>query len=170
MYRCANMLTLRVATQRDVAVIRRLIQSLAEYEKLAHEARADETQLATALFGATPRVFCELADWASPAEPVRTVGFALWFYSFSTFRGAHGLYLEDLFVEPDFRGRGVGRALLQRLARRCVDEQLGRLEWAVLDWNAPARRFYESVDARPMTEWIVHRVSDEALQRLARDR
>jgi GNAT superfamily N-acetyltransferase len=123
---------------------------------------ATEFDIARDLFGPAPRIFCDIAEVAG--EPV---GFALWFYNYSTFRGRHGIYLEDLYVRPAARGQGAGRALLQRLARRCVDEQLGRLEWAVLDWNAPSIGFYDALGAEAMKEWIVRRLSGEALARLA---
>ena len=116
----------------------------------------------TMLFGPNPRAFCDIAE--RDGEPV---GFALWFYSVSTFEGHHGIYLEDLYVRPEARGAGVGRALLARLARRCVDEDLKRLEWAVLDWNAPAIRFYDALGATAKTEWITRQLRGDALHRLA---
>jgi GNAT superfamily N-acetyltransferase len=103
-------------------------------------------------------VFCELAEW--DGEPA---GFALWFYTFSTFKGRHGIYLEDIYVRPAHRGRGIGRALLARLARRCAAEDLGRLEWAVLNWNAPSIAFYERLGARPMSDWTIYRLAGDAL-------
>ena len=161
-------LILRPAELRDVGTVYGLIRGLAEYEKLLHEVDATEALLREALFGARPRVFCDVAEWQA-GERRETAGFALWFYNFSTFRGRHGLYLEDLFVRPEFRGRGIGRALLTNLARRCVSEGLTRLEWAVLDWNEPALRFYASLGARALDEWVPHRVTGEALARLAGD-
>jgi GNAT superfamily N-acetyltransferase len=161
-------LNIRPATLEDLPVILDLIRGLADYERLLNQVEADEAALQSALFGAQPRVFCDLAQWHDAASDTPSVaGFALWFYNFSTFRGRHGLYLEDLFVKPEQRGRGIGRALLAHLAQRCVAENLGRFEWAVLDWNRPARDFYESLGARPLKEWIVHRVDGEALARLA---
>jgi GNAT superfamily N-acetyltransferase len=155
-------LLLRAARPSDVALILALVRELAAYERLAHEVDASEEGLSAALFSEQPRVFAEIAEW--DREPA---GFALWFYNFSTFRGRHGIYLEDLFVRPAFRGRGIGRALLQRLARRCVEEKLARLEWWVLDWNEPALAFYCSIGALPMDEWTVQRVTGQALLDLA---
>jgi GNAT superfamily N-acetyltransferase len=157
-------LAIRPATPSDGALVFNLVRELAEYERLAHEVDATPEGLAAALFGPASRVFADIAEW--DGEPA---GFALWFYNFSTFRGRHGIYLEDLFVRPAFRSRGVGKALLRHLARRCMDEDLPRLEWWVLDWNEPALRFYRSLGARPMDEWTVHRVTGDALVELARD-
>jgi GNAT superfamily N-acetyltransferase len=157
------MLGIRKAEPRDAALIHELICGLAEYERLAHEVDATPAQVAEALFGPEPRVFCDIAEW--DGEPA---GFALWFYNFSTFRGRCGIYLEDLFVRPEHRGRGIGKALLSRLARRCAEEGLARLEWAVLDWNAPSIAFYESLGARPQSDWIVYRLTEGALEALAR--
>jgi GNAT superfamily N-acetyltransferase len=138
------------------------IRELAEYERLLHAVEASEADIARDLFGATPRAFCDIAELGG--EPV---GFALWFYNYSTFKGRAGIYLEDLFVRPTARGHGAGKALLRRLAQRCVDEGLGRLEWAVLDWNAPAIGFYDALGAEALKDWIVRRVTGEALARLA---
>jgi len=154
--------TIRRAEQPDAALIFSFIRDLAEYERLAHEVDATEADVAKALFGPNPRVFADIAEWEG-----RPAGFALWFYNFSTFRGRHGIYLEDLFVRPEFRSKGIGRALLAHLARRCVAEGLTRLEWWVLDWNEPALRFYRSIGAAPMDEWTVQRVTGEALTKLA---
>lgn len=156
------MLTIRPAVATDAPLILDFIRALAEYERLSHEVEASEADIARDLFGDRPRVFCDIAEEAG--EPV---GFALWFYSYSTFRGRHGIYLEDLFVRPEMRGRGAGKALLQNLARRCVAEGLGRLEWAVLDWNAPAIAFYDGLGAAAMKEWIVRRLAGQALAALA---
>ena len=139
-----------------------LIGELAAYEKLAHEAVATPEMIASALFGPSPRVFCEVAEWAG--EPA---GFALWFYSFSTFRGRHGIYLEDLFVRPAARGKGLGKALLANLARRCQREELARLEWSVLDWNTPSIEFYRAQGAELMDGWTRCRVAGKALAGLA---
>jgi GNAT superfamily N-acetyltransferase len=157
-------LSIRPAVASDAALIFRFIRELAEYERLAHEVDATEADIAKALFGSTPRVFADIAEWEG--EPA---GFALWFYNFSTFRGRHGIYLEDLFVKPELRSKGIGRALLRHLARRCVAEGLARLEWWVLDWNEPALKVYRSIGAIPMDEWTVQRVTGEALQRLAEE-
>ena len=123
---------------------------------------ATQDSLRAALFGPNPRVFCDIAE--ADGEPA---GFALWFYNYSTFLARHGIYLEDLFVRPRFRGRGIGKALLVDLAARTVREGCGRLEWAVLDWNAPSIAFYESLGARAMKEWQVYRLTGDALRRLA---
>jgi GNAT superfamily N-acetyltransferase len=153
----------RPATPADAALIFALIGELAEYEKLAHEVRASEADIAAILFAPSPRAFCDIAELDGEA-----VGFALWFYSVSTFEGRHGLYLEDLFVRPQARGRGAGLALLRRLAQRCRDEGLARLEWAVLDWNELAINFYDALGAAAKSEWITRRLSGEALAALAR--
>jgi GNAT superfamily N-acetyltransferase len=155
-------ITIRKAEARDASLIFDFIRELADYERLAHEVDATENDIAKALFGDQPRVFADIAEWNG--EPA---GFALWFYNFSTFRGRHGIYLEDLYVRPDFRSKGIGKALLRHLARRCVDEGLPRLEWWVLDWNEPALRFYRSIGAVPMEEWTVQRVTGEPLLNLA---
>jgi GNAT superfamily N-acetyltransferase len=154
--------TIRPAVPAESGLVLAFVRELAAYERLAHEVDATEEALAAALFGPNPRVFADIALWNG--EPA---GFALWFYNFSTFRGRHGIYLEDLFVRPAFRGHGIGRALLRHLARRCRAEGLARLEWWVLDWNEPALRFYRSLGAVPMGEWTVQRVTGAALERLA---
>jgi GNAT superfamily N-acetyltransferase len=153
----------RPAVLADAPLIWRLVRLLAEHEHLQDSMRATEADLAQALFGPSPRVFAELVE--IDGTPV---GFSTWFYSFSTFAGRAGLYVEDLFVLPEARGRGAGRALLARLARRCLEEGLGRLEWAVLDWNAPAIRFYDRLGAEAIGDWTVRRLSGEALARLSR--
>jgi GNAT superfamily N-acetyltransferase len=155
---------IRKAESRDASLVFDLIRELADYERLAHEVDATEDDIAKALFGDQPRVFADIAEWNG--EPA---GFALWFYNFSTFRGRHGIYLEDLYVRPDFRSKEIGKALLRHLARRCVAEDLPRLEWWVLDWNEPALRFYRSIGAMPMEEWTVQRVTGEALLKLAEE-
>jgi GNAT superfamily N-acetyltransferase len=156
-------LVIREAAPGDAPVIHRFIRELAEYEKLLHEVEASEADIATMLFGPNPRAFCDIAELDGAP-----VGFALWFHNVSTFTGRHGIYLEDLYVRPEARGLGAGKALLARLARRCVDEGLRRLEWAVLDWNAPAIAFYDSLGAGAKTDWITRRLSGEALERLGR--
>jgi GNAT superfamily N-acetyltransferase len=155
-------IAIRPATPADAALIFALIGELAEYERLAHEVKATEADIAAILFAPSPRAFCDIAELDGQA-----VGFALWFYSVSTFEGRHGLYLEDLFVRPEARGRGAGLALLRRLAQRCRDEGLARLEWAVLDWNELAINFYDALGATAKTEWITRRLSGEALAALA---
>ncbi|GAA1015940.1 N-acetyltransferase GCN5 [Streptomyces sp. F-3] len=154
---------IRPATPADVPVIHTLIRELAEYEKALDEVRATPEQLAEALFGEHPAVFAHLAEDADG----EVVGFALWFLNFSTWRGVHGIYLEDLYVRPEARGNGHGRALLRELARLCVARGYARLEWSVLNWNEPAIGFYESLGARPQDEWTVYRLTDESLKALA---
>jgi len=153
----------RPAKPEDAALILAFIRELAAYERLLHECEATEADIAAALFGPEPRVFAEIAEWEG--EPA---GIALWFYNFSTFRGRHGIYLEDLFVRPALRSHGIGQSLLRHLAQRCIREGLPRLEWWVLDWNEPALRFYRRIGARAMDEWTVQRVTGEALEALAR--
>jgi GNAT superfamily N-acetyltransferase len=155
-------LSIRPARPGEAPLVHGFVRELADYERLSHEVDATEAMLDAALFGERPRVFCDIAEWEG--EPV---GFALWFYNFSTFRGRHGIYLEDLYVRESARGRGIGKALLSRLAARCREEGLTRLEWWVLDWNAPSIAFYKSLGAIPMDEWTVMRVTGEALERLA---
>lgn len=155
-------LSIRPAVPGDAGLVLGFITALAEYEKLAHEVEASEAALDAALFGPSPKVFADIAEWNG--EPV---GFSLWFYNFSTFLGRHGLWLEDLYVVPEHRGRGIGKAMLGRLAKRCLDENLGRLEWWVLDWNAPAIAVYKAQGARMMDDWTVCRTTGEDLVRLA---
>jgi diamine N-acetyltransferase len=156
-------LSIRAARPADRSLIFSLVRELADYEKLSADVDATEDSIAAALFSDAPRLYCDLAEWAG--EPA---GFAVWFLNYSTFRGRHGLYVEDLFVRPAFRGRGIGKALMQRLARRCVEDDLARFEWAVLDWNAPSVAFYKSIGAQVMDEWKICRLSGEALARFAR--
>lgn len=153
---------IRTATPADVPVIHAMIRELADYEKALHEARATEEQLHDALFGEHPALFGLIAEDES-GEPA---GFALWFRNFSTWRGTHGVYLEDLYVSPDKRGGGHGKALLTELARICVERGYHRLEWSVLDWNEPSIGFYKSLGAVPMDEWTVFRLTDDALAEL----
>ena len=157
-------LILRDATPADADLIFALVVELAEYERLAHEVESTPATLAAALFGPDPKVFCTVAEVGG--EPA---GFALWFYDFSTFQGRHGLYLEDLFVRPAFRGRGFGKRLLHHLAQRCLLEGLGRLSWSVLDWNTPAIDFYKAQGATLLDGWTKCRASGDALQRLGAD-
>ncbi|MDB5499675.1 MAG: acetyltransferase, family [Phenylobacterium sp.] len=152
----------RVASPADGALILSFIRDLAEYERLLHEVEATEADIRRDLFGENPRCFCDIAE--ADGQPV---GFALWFYNYSTFRGRAGIYLEDLFVNPGARGLGAGKALLRRLAQRCVEADLGRLEWAVLDWNSPSIEFYDSLGAAAKDDWTVRRLDGEALKRLA---
>ena len=156
-------LVIRAGEPADAALVHSLVRELAEYERLLGDVDATAEDLARALFGSSPRVFCDIAAWNGEAA-----GFALWFYNFSTFRGRHGIYLEDLFVRPAFRGKGIGKALLVHLAQRAVAEGCARVEWSVLDWNEPSIKFYESLGAIPMEEWTVFRLTGEALSKLAR--
>jgi diamine N-acetyltransferase len=155
-------LALRRAEPRDAELVFALVRELADYEKLTHEITAKPEDIAAALFAPEPRLHCDIAEW--DGEPA---GFSVWFLNFSTFRGRHGVYLEDVFVRPASRGRGIGTALLKRLAQHCVEKDYARFEWAVLDWNAPAVKFYESVGAKIMHEWKLCRLSGPALARFA---
>ncbi len=155
-------IAIRSAEPADSALILEFIKELAAYERLLDRVEATQTRIEAMLFAPAPRAFCEIVQ-VDGAD----AGFALWFYNLSTFVGRHGLYLEDLYVRPEARGRGAGRALLAHLARRCVDEDLGRMEWSVLDWNTPAIAFYDSLGAATQSEWLIRRLSGEALRRLA---
>ncbi|MFD9353724.1 GNAT family N-acetyltransferase [Streptomyces sp. NPDC060031] len=151
---------IRSAVVEDVPVIQAMIRELAEYEKVPHEARATQEQLREALFGERPAAFAHIAE----SDAGEVVGFSVWFLSFSTWRGVHGIYLEDLYVRPGARGGGYGRALLGELARICGERGYGRLEWSVLKWNAPTIEFYEALGARAQDEWSVYRLTDGALR------
>jgi GNAT superfamily N-acetyltransferase len=153
---------IEAVSERDVPLLLRLIKALAEYEQLSGEVVATEALLRDALFGAKPGAEAALAYAGQDA-----IGFAVWFYNFSTFVGRPGLYLEDIFVLPEWRGRGVGRALIGHLARHAVARGCGRMEWAVLDWNESAIRFYHNIGARAMDGWTVYRLTGDALTRLA---
>lgn len=155
-------LTIRFATAEDVSLVHRLIRGLAEYERLADEAVVTEADVRASLFGEKPDAEILIAELDGAAA-----GFALFFHNYSTFLGRRGLYLEDLFVVPEYRGRGIGRALMARLARLALERNCGRFEWWVLDWNEPAIRFYRSLGARAMDEWTVYRLVGEPLARLA---
>jgi len=154
---------IREATESDVPLILQFIRDLAEYEKLAHLVVATEEQLRSTLFGAV-----RLAEVLIASEDGAPAGFALFFHNYSTFLGQPGIYLEDLFVKPEFRGRGYGKALLVRLAQIARDRNCGRVEWAVLNWNEPAIAFYKSLGARPMDEWTVFRLTGEELEKMGR--
>ena len=158
----AGALRLRDARPDDLSTVDRLIRALAKYERLEHEAQASHEQLRRALFGPQPKVFALLGEWQG-----KPAGLCIWFYNFSTFLGRHGIYIEDIFVEPEFRGRGLGRALLRHLAQRALGEDCGRIEWQVLNWNEPAINFYRGIGAEPRTDWHVQRVAGDALKRLA---
>ncbi|MFI6940620.1 GNAT family N-acetyltransferase [Streptomyces sp. NPDC050418] len=153
---------IRTATPADIPVIHAMVRELAEYEKALDEANATEEQLHTALFGDHPAAYALIAEDTDG----RPAGFCVYFLNFSTWRGVHGIYLEDLYVRPEARGGGHGKALLTELARICVERGYARLEWSVLDWNAPSIAFYESLGARPQDEWTVYRLTDEALKAL----
>jgi GNAT superfamily N-acetyltransferase len=157
---------IRPARPDDVAAIWQLVRELAEYERAPQDARATEQQLHDALFGERPDVFAHIAEHPGPRLP-EVAGFAIWFLNFSTWTGRSGIYLEDLFVRPRFRGHGYGRALLVELARICIERGYGRFEWAVLDWNQPAIGFYQALGAAPLDEWRTFRLSGEALAALA---
>ena len=152
----------RPARPADVDLVHRFILELADYERLTHEAIVSLDEVNAALFGEPARAYCDIAE--ADGEPV---GFALWVYNFSTFVGRAGIWLEDLYVRPAARGRGAGKALLAHLARRCRDENLGRLEWAVLNWNTPSIGFYDALGAEALTGWTTRRLAGDALARLA---
>ena len=152
------------ATERDVPVILKFIKGLAEYEKLSYEVIATEESLRESLFG--QRKVAEVIIGYAGTAPA---GCAVFFHNYSTFLGRPGLYVEDLFVWPKWRGRGLGKRMLAYIANLAVTRECGRLEWAVLDWNEPAIRFYKSLGARPMEEWTVYRLTGEALERLAKE-
>jgi GNAT superfamily N-acetyltransferase len=157
---------IRRAIPDDVPEILAMVRELAEYEQAADQVVATVDQIRHALFVERPMVFAHVVEHDT-GDGRHLAGFAMWFLNFSTWLGRHGLYLEDLYVRPEFRGSGYGRALLTTLARECVDRGYGRLEWWVLDWNEPALGFYRSLGALPMDEWTVHRVVGEELNRLA---
>ncbi|MFN0243547.1 MAG: N-acetyltransferase family protein [Planctomycetota bacterium] len=156
------MTTISPATPADVPTILTLIRELAEYERLSHAVVATEEHVHASLFGERPRAEALLAR-----DDRAVAGFALFFHNYSTFVGRPGLYLEDLFVRPAFRGRGIGRALLAELARIAVERDCGRMEWSVLDWNVDAIGFYEKLGAQPMSEWTVFRLAGDPLRALA---
>jgi GNAT superfamily N-acetyltransferase len=156
------MLKIRKATREDCGTILEMIRGLAEYEKLSHLMSATEQDLKRDGFGPTPRFHCLVAHWEG-----QPAGFALYFYNYSTFKGRAGIYLEDLFVWPRLRGKGIGKALLLEVARIAVDGGCGRYEWHVLDWNQPSIDFYESLGAQRMKEWLPMRVEGEALDKMA---
>jgi GNAT superfamily N-acetyltransferase len=155
-------ISIRAATRDDVPLVLEFIRDLARYERLEHEVAASEAQLGEALFGERP--YAEVVFACVGGEPV---GFALFFHNFSTFKGRPGIYLEDLFVRPEARGRGIGRRLLAYLARTAVERGCARLEWSVLDWNEPSIGFYRSLGAAPLDEWTIFRLTGESLALLA---
>ena len=159
-------MSVRPVAADDVAAVVDLVRELAGYEKAPHEARMTEEQLSAALFAESPLLFGHVAE----ADDGVVVGMALWFLTFSTWRGTHGIHLEDLYVQPQHRGSGLGRELLRTLAQECVDRGFARLEWSVLDWNTPSIEFYRAAGAVPMDGWTVYRLTDDALPRFAADR
>jgi GNAT superfamily N-acetyltransferase len=158
------MLTVRPAVASDVPLILSMVRELADYEREPDAVVATEADLLRDGFGAEPRFQCVLAEWRG--EPA---GFALFFDNYSTWHGRPGIYLEDLFVRPELRGKGIGKALFRHLAQRAMDEKLTRLVWQVLNWNEPAIRFYRSLGAEPMAEWQTMRLTGAALAQLARE-
>jgi GNAT superfamily N-acetyltransferase len=152
----------RRVRESDVPAVVGLVRELADYERSLHECGLTEAQLREALFGPEPKVFGHVAEVAG-----EVVGFAVWFLNYSTWRGVHGIYLEDLYVRPTQRGSGLGRALLRELAAECLRQGYARLEWSVLDWNEPAIGFYTSLGAKPMDEWTIYRLTDDELVALA---
>jgi GNAT superfamily N-acetyltransferase len=158
------MLTLRPAEPQDTPLILAYVRELALYEQTPELAIASEADMRKAIFGPRPLAWAIMAEWEG-----RPAGFALWFYVFSTWEGKPGLYLEDLFVRPEFRGHGIGKALLKRVAAIALEQGCSRYQWSVLDWNQPSIDFYESQGARVMREWLLCRVEGEALVRLAQN-
>ena len=153
---------IRPARAADIPAIHQMIRDLAEYERSLPEVSATEDDLRAALLGGHPSLFAHVAE-----EDGELAGFALWFLNYSTWLGRHGIYLEDLYVRPERRGQGHGRALLAELAGICVDRGYGRLDWSVLDWNSPTRRFYESLGAVTVDEWVIYRLTGPALHAVA---
>jgi GNAT superfamily N-acetyltransferase len=158
-------LIIRRARPDEAGLVLSLVCELAEYEKLLHEVEATEAMISEALFGSNVRLFCDIAEWNGEAA-----GFAVWFINFSTFSGRSGIYLEDLFVRPALRGKGIGKALLSHLAKQCVANGWSRLQWSVLDWNTPSIEFYKSLGAVLMDEWTVCKVAGPALAALAQEK
>lgn len=152
---------IRPARSDEASIILQLIKDLAEYEKAPDEVKASEKEINETIFAENPKVFCDFVEVDG-----EIVGMAIWFLNYSTWQGKHGIYLEDLYVKPEFRGRGYGKALLQHLASICNERGYGRFQWWVLDWNSPAIEFYRSLGAEAMSEWTVYRVSGDPLKRL----
>lgn len=152
---------IRPAKREEVGIILDLVKELAEYERALDHVETTEKELLSTIFVENPKVFCDLVDVEG-----EIVGFAIWFLNYSTWQGRHGIYLEDLFVKSEFRGRGYGKALLQHLARVCEERGYGRFQWSVLDWNTPAIDFYKSLGAESMDDWIVYRVTGKSLKDL----
>ena len=152
---------IRSAKPEDLSEIASLIKELADYERAPEQAIATIEDLDAALFGPSPKVFCEIVEVDGTV-----LGFAIWFLNFSTWQGKHGIYLEDLFIRPQYRGSGLGKKLLEHLAAKCLENNWGRFQWWVLDWNEPAIEFYRALGASPMDEWTVYRVAGEELKKL----
>jgi GNAT superfamily N-acetyltransferase len=152
----------RQATEADVSLIFGYIKKLAEYEKLLHEVVATEDNIRQSLFCADPKAFCVLAE-----QGETPVGFAICFYNYSTFQGKPGIYIEDIFVEPEFRGQGVGKRFFNYLAKKALEEDCGRIQWWVLDWNEPSIYFYKKLGAKAMDEWTVFRLEGSSIQEIA---
>ena len=152
---------IRPAQRQEVGIVLQLIHDLAVYEKAPNEVEATEKKLLETIFSSDPKVFCDLVEVDG-----EIAGMAIWFLNYSTWQGKHGIYLEDLFIKPEYRGRGYGKALLKHLAKICDDKGYGRFQWWVLDWNSPAIEFYRSLGAVAMDEWTVYRVSGQALKEL----
>jgi GNAT superfamily N-acetyltransferase len=163
-------MTVRPIRPDDVPAVVGLVRELADYEKALHEVQLTEEQLTDCLFGDSPALFGHVGVADDGVAPGEVVGVALWFLNFSTWRGTHGIYLEDLYVQPGHRGRGLGKLLLQTLAGVCVERGYSRLEWSVLDWNTPSIDFYEAAGAVPMDGWTVFRLTDDALSTFATNR
>ena len=154
---------IRPARKEEVGIVLQLIHDLAHYEKAPNEVEATEKELLATIFIDNPKVFCDVVDVDG-----EIVGMAIWFLNYSTWQGKHGIYLEDLFIKPEYRGHGYGKALLKHLAKICDEKGYGRFQWWVLDWNSPAIEFYRSLGAVAMDEWTVYRVSGTALKELGR--
>ena len=152
---------IRPAKSEEVGEVLQLIQDLATYEKAPEQVEASEEDLLNTIFAIDPRVFCDLVEVDG-----QIAGMAIWFLNYSTWQAKHGIYLEDLFIKPEYRGRGYGKALLKHLAKICDEKGYGRLQWWVLDWNSPAIEFYRSFGAEAMDEWTVYRTSGQALKDL----
>jgi GNAT superfamily N-acetyltransferase len=152
---------IRPAQPEEVGIVLQLIHDLAHYEKAPNEVEATEKELLSTIFSPDPKVFCDVVEVDG-----EIAGMAIWFLNYSTWQGKHGIYLEDLFIKPEFRGRGFGKALLQHLAKICDEHGYGRFQWWVLDWNSPAIEFYKSLGAVAMDEWTVYRVSGDPLKKL----
>ena len=155
-------LTIRPARPGEAGLVLQFVRELAAYEKLSHEVAATAAMLDAVLFCAEPRVFCDFAEWEGAP-----VGFAVWLFDYSTFSGRFGIYLEDIFVRPAFRGKGIGKALMAHLARQCAARGAAHLQWSVLDWNRPSIEFYQSLGAVLRDEWTICRLGGESLKRLA---